>query len=426
MGYVQPVAATSTKSERSLKGGEKRVLALLGLPTLALALAITVITTYVPKLASQFTGSTTIIGLIVGAEGFLALFVPLIVGAWSDQLDTRAGSRLPFLIAGTPPLVAALVAVGFVNSLVGIAVAVFVFFLAYFIAYEPYRALYPDLVDDDVAGKAQSTQAVWRGAGTGLALVGGGLLFGVAKAAPFVVAGVFVTGAMTAFSIARIKRGKKNTQHGEPKPARQVARDLYCLVRDHTPLRAYLAANALWELSLGALKTFVILYITDGLRYSVFAAALIVGAVAVVVVIASPISGKLADRFGTARVMHIALPLYGIGLLIPLFFTTPYVLGATLPFIAFGGGVIMTLPYAMLIPLMPEGEHGALTGFYSLSRGIGVMLGPLLAGVAVMALKNVLSSTHGFAAMWLVCAVSILVSVPLVKKVAAGGDDTRD
>jgi MFS family permease len=151
-----------------------------------------------------------------------------------------------------------------------------------------------------------------------------------------------------------------------------------------------------------------------------------VGAVAVVVVIASPISGKLADRFGTARVMHIALPLYGIGLLIPLFFTTPYVLGATLPFIAFGGGVIMTLPYAMLIPLMPEGEHGALTGFYSLSRGIGVMLGPLLAGVAVMALKNVLSSTHGFAAMWLVCAVSILVSVPLVKKVAAGGDDTRD
>jgi hypothetical protein len=45
---------------------------------LALALAITVVTTYVPKLASEFTGSTTVIGLIVGAEGFLALFVGLI------------------------------------------------------------------------------------------------------------------------------------------------------------------------------------------------------------------------------------------------------------------------------------------------------------------------------------------------------------
>ena len=110
------MAATETQQERPLRGREKRVLALLGLPTLTLALAITVITTYVPKLASRFTGSTTVIGLIVGAEGFVALFVPLIAGAWSDRIDTRVGRRLPFLIAATPPLVAALALVGFMNS----------------------------------------------------------------------------------------------------------------------------------------------------------------------------------------------------------------------------------------------------------------------------------------------------------------------
>lgn len=32
---------------------------------------------------------------------------------------------------------------------------------------------------------AQATQAVWRGAGTGLALVGGGLLLTLGQAAPF-------------------------------------------------------------------------------------------------------------------------------------------------------------------------------------------------------------------------------------------------
>ena len=99
------MAATATKQERALKPDEKRLLALLGLPTLTLALAITVVTTYVPKLASGYTGSTTVIGLIVGAEGFLALWVPLIAGPWSDRLDTRVGRRMPFMIVATPPMV---------------------------------------------------------------------------------------------------------------------------------------------------------------------------------------------------------------------------------------------------------------------------------------------------------------------------------
>jgi Na+/melibiose symporter-like transporter len=408
------MAATETRRKRALGRGEKRVLALLGLPTLTLALAITVITTYVPKLASRFTGSTTVIGLIVGAEGFLALFVPLIAGAWSDRIDTRVGRRLPFLIAATPPLVAALALVGFMNSLAGIAATVFVFFLAYFVAYEPYRALYPDLVDDEIAGRAQSTQAVWRGAGTGLALVGGGLLFGVSRSVPFVAAAALVAVGMAAFVVMSVKRRPKSHRDGQPKSVREKTRDLWELVRRESRLRAYLVANALWELSLGALKTFVILYITDGLGYSVFGGAAIVGAVALVALIAAPVSGRMADRFGSVAVMRVALPIYGLGLLVPLFVRSPWVLGPVLPAIAFGGGLIMTLPYAMLIPLMPKREHGALTGFYSLSRGIGVMLGPLLAGVAVSLLKDPLSSTHGYAAMWLVCSVSILASIPLV------------
>ena len=73
---------------------------------------------------------------------------------------------------------------------------------------------------------------------------------------------------------------------------------------------------------------------------------------------------------------------------------------ASVPFVAFGGGVLMTLPYALLAPMMPDSEHGALTGFYSLSRGLGTMLGPILAGVAIQLLKSPLASTHGYAAMW--------------------------
>jgi MFS family permease len=79
--------------------------------------------------------------------------------------------------------------------------------------------------------------------------------------------------------------------------------------------------------------------------------------------------------------------------------------------------VMMSLPYALLQPLMPEERHGALTGYYSASRGVGIMLGPLLAGVAIELGSGILSSTQGYAAMWLICGAAALCAVPLIRRV---------
>jgi MFS family permease len=120
-------AKPQARDARPLSGTEKRVLALLGLPTFGLALAITAVTTYVPLLAQQFTSSTTVIGVVIGAEGLVALFVPIAAGAWSDQLSTAIGGRLRFLLAGAPLLGVAVAVMGFLNSLGPLALAVLVF-----------------------------------------------------------------------------------------------------------------------------------------------------------------------------------------------------------------------------------------------------------------------------------------------------------
>jgi hypothetical protein len=95
--------------------------------------------------------------------------------------------------------------------------ALFVFFLAYFVAYEPYRALYPDLVSDEIAGRGQSTQAVWRGAGTGLALVGGGLLYGVGRAAPFLASAVLA--AVSIPLVGQVGEEKSEGRSRSPQPS---------------------------------------------------------------------------------------------------------------------------------------------------------------------------------------------------------------
>ena len=404
-----------------MRGEEKRTVALLGIPTLALALATTVVTTYLPVVAQAFVGSTLVVGLIIGAEGVMALWLPLVVGSWSDRLRTRIGGRLPFLVVGSPVLAAGLVALGVVHSTMTVALAAIVFFTGYFLAYEPYRALYPDAVPDEVAGRAQGTQATWRGAGTGLALLGGGLLLGVGRATPFLVAAVVFVVAIGAFAVVVLRRGVPDRPRNDDAGAREAARHLLELLREKRPLRAFLVANALWELSLGALKTFVVLYVSQGLGFSRAVAGLIIGGVAVFVLLASLVFGKLADRYGHVRVMACALPVFGLGLLAPLLSSSHVLIAASMPFVAAGGGALMSLPFAILMPLMPDEEHGVLSGYYSFSRGIGTWLGPLLAGLSITLLGPAFPATAGFQAMWLPVGLAALVSLLPLRAVAKAG-----
>lgn len=395
---------------------DRRRIVVLGLPTFALALSITTVTTYFPSVARQFTDSTALIGLVIASEGLLALTLPLVAGSWSDRLDTRIGGRLPFLVAGAPLAVLGLVAIGLAGSLWTSALALLLFFAAYYTIYEPYRALYPDTVPEAMMSRAQSVQALWRGAGTGLALTAGGALLALAQFVPFAAAAAVMMLAIGGFLAALRRFGTPERAASSGGLADQLRR-LPRLVRDRSGLRAFLIANLLWELSLGALKTFVVLYITQGVGLSLGTSSVILGAAAVVIAVAAGLSGPIGDRLGPARVIAAVVPVYGIGLVLPFFSQSPAVVLPAGAVVAFGGGVLMALPYALLTPLMPHGEHGALSGLYSMSRGVGLMLGPLLAGAAIELLRGPLADTEGYAAMWLVASAAVLGSLPLILRV---------
>lgn len=417
------------QSRRAVRPGEWHWLAVLGLPTFGMALAITTVSTYLPVVAQRFTESTTVIGVFIGGEGMMALWLPILTGSWSDRIRTPIGSRLPFLLAGTPLMIAGLALLGVAGSLFVIGVGLALFFCGYFTAYEPYRALYPDLIEGAIAGRAQSTQAVWRGAGTGLALLGGGLLLSITVFLPFASAALLLAASVAGFSLLLMREldpGRERRPGGGRGAAARAFARVRLLLAAHPAVRAYVVANALWELSLGGLKTFIVLFVTVGLGYDLGSAALIIGGVAVIVLGGALLTGELADRFGRLRVMYVGLWVYGISLLVPAFTTSTPLLIAAIPVIALGGGMIMSLPYALLMPLMPAGEHGALTGVYSVSRGFGTLLGPLLAGLAIQLLGPYFDATQGYAAMWLVISAAILVSLTMMRRLRAAESDRAE
>src|SRR5699024_8666052 len=95
------------RSQR-LAWSQHRFLFILGVPAFGLALAYTMVTTYVPVLITHLSGPA-ITGVLIGAEGILALIIPLFIGNWSDRTDTRMGGRAPFMIAGGAIAVAGLI-----------------------------------------------------------------------------------------------------------------------------------------------------------------------------------------------------------------------------------------------------------------------------------------------------------------------------
>jgi MFS family permease len=403
---------------RALRREEKTRLALLAMPTFALALSLTIVSTYLSTVTRHYTHHTEVIGAIIGGEGAMALWVPLIAGAWSDKLRSRIGGRLPLLLAGSLPAAVALALVGFVHSLGLVAVMAAIFFGFYFVAYEPYRAMYPDLLSNETAGRSQSTQALARGVGTFCALVGGGLLLSIGRPLPFLLAAVILVAAVGSFSLLILRRLGPD-RRGDAQALSQVVRRLFELVKERPALRSYFVANALWEMSLAALKAFIVLYLTVGLHYKLASASLMIGGAALVILVGAGAAGKLGDRFGRVLVVRIALVGYGLGFLALVFTTSRPVIVAAVPFVAIGGGSVMTMAYAILMPLMPEDEHGALTGFYSASRGVGITLGPILAGVLIAVTSGgPFRSTHGFQAMWIVCAGAALTSLLFLGRLA--------
>jgi MFS family permease len=251
-----------------------------------------------------------------------------------------------------------------------------------------------------------------RGSGLGVALLAGGLLLAVWRPLPFVIAGAAVL--VTTLALQPVLR-LENTCPNQVLPYEPDS--IRRLLLRNGELRAFAAANGLWEFSFSGLKSFIVLYVVRGLGQSPSVASAVIAVVAAAYVVAAPLAGRLADRYGIVPVLRIAALIYGAGLVAGVFPHTlaPMLIG--LPFVALAGAIVMTLPQALAFTVAPPGRQGAAAGLQDFSRGVGVVLGPVAVGAAVAAFGDQLGSTHGYAAMWLVCSISILASVPFIKRI---------
>ena len=109
----------------------RSLLLILALPTVGLAFAMCAVTTYGPVVLIHVFDSSTKVGTLIGAEGALAMVIPLVVGIASDRLgQSPLGPRLPFVLAGAPLVILGVVSLPFSGGAYAAAGAVLLFFMA--------------------------------------------------------------------------------------------------------------------------------------------------------------------------------------------------------------------------------------------------------------------------------------------------------
>src|SRR5919108_4500410 len=135
----------------------------LGLGAFGLAFSIRTTAASLPPLLQEFTRSSSVIAVVLGAEGLFAICLPLVIGPWSDHFHTPLGRRRPFMLVAIPPMAFCLALVAFMPNVWTTALLVFAFFFAYYLYEPPYRGLYPDVLPESVYGRSQSVQHILRG-----------------------------------------------------------------------------------------------------------------------------------------------------------------------------------------------------------------------------------------------------------------------
>jgi MFS family permease len=388
---------------------------LLGLGAFGLAFSITTTAAYLPPLLAEFTDSQTVIAAVLAAEGLFALTVPLVIGPWSDTFLTPMGRRRPFMLAALWPMGFCLALLAFMPNLLTTAFVVMAFFFAYYVYEPPYRGLYPDLLHESVFARSQGVQHILRGVALGAALVGGGFLLSVWDPAPFMLAAVVTTVACGAVVRWVREDGGESRVYKGIRAYLGMSRDIFLHLPD---VRLFLFAMACWEGTFAAMRTFVVLYVVEGLDQSLAVSSTILATVAAGYTCAALLAGPIGDRVGAARVVFWSSVVYATGLLIAGFAQSwqSWYYGIIFP-VAVAGGMVMTLSWAILFRLMPPEQRGAISGIATTTKGWALIFGPLVAGLLIDLFEPYLDATDGYQILWPFCALLVLASIPIVARV---------
>jgi MFS family permease len=110
----------------------------------------------VPVSLLKYISSVAIVGLIMGLDNLLGLFIEPIIGKRSDNTRTRFGRRIPYIMVGIPVAAIFFILIPFETSLLTLLIFILGYVTVMLLFKAPTESLLPDFISKEHRSKANS------------------------------------------------------------------------------------------------------------------------------------------------------------------------------------------------------------------------------------------------------------------------------
>ncbi len=340
-------------------------------------------------LKNTFHLGETVTGAIMAADNILALFLLPLFGSLSDRINTPAGKRMPFILAGTGLafiFLLLLPAADRRGSLILFITALFLVLISMGLYRSPAVALMPDLTPKPLRSKGNAIINLMGAVGGVYALIMIRLLVGSGTTPYyfplFLSVGLLMLAcvALLFFTVPEKKLRAQMSEKDEtidngPAATSQLPQEV------KRSLIFILLSVALWYIAYNAVTTAFSRYATHvwGLENGGYANCLMVATVAAIISYI-PI-GALSSRIGRKRTILIGVALLTFCYLCASFYTTYHVtMNLFFGIIGFAWAAINVNSFPMVVEISANGDVGKYTGYYYTFSMAAQVVTPILSG----------------------------------------------
>lgn len=371
---------------------------------------------------ATFLGLLTFVGLLVGA------LIQPIAGTFSDRLQPVLG-RKGFIGIGLVLSVISLFIFASLQSLVGAMIGYLAIQVSASIAQAGQQGLLPDLVSEDRRGLASGLKGFMDLTGAMLGFVILGQLLGSGRLWPAI--GAIAAVLVIAYLLAVLLTPEDQPRNAAAATTRRPSFGSIFRVdlTEQTAFVRLIAARFLFLLGIYGTGRFLLFFVADRLGLSEGQAAeqagTLLAGLALVTVLASPLTGWLADRLGRVPLM-IAGALFSAASALMLAWANSA--GEILLFgglMSLGSAAFAGGSWALLADLVPRNESARFFGLANFSTAgaaaVAGLFGPVIDGV------ERISPGMGFSVLFILAAAAFLASVlPLQRSLLRKDGEEKD
>ena len=390
-----------------------------GINTLVLPLQLS-------EAASENTQATvlglfTFVGLLAGA------LVQPVAGALSDRLRPRLG-RKGFIGVGLLLSLGSLYLFAFFRGLVPLLIAYLAIQLSASFAQAGQQGLIPDLVEEDRRGLASGLKGFMDIAGAMLGFIVLGQLLGSGRP----VLAIAAIGAMMVaayFTAIVLTPEDKAAAYRAAVRSFAPTRVFRITLNTGTAFTRLLLARFLFLLGIYATGRFLLLFVGDRLRLPPEQAAqqagTLLAGLALITVLASPITGWLADRFGRVPIMAAGSLLGAVSALMLIWAHSPAQILLFGGLMSLGSASFAGGSWTLIADLVPKDESARYFGLANFSTAgsaaVAGLFGPIIDRT------EQISPGNGFTILFLGAAIAFFASaLPLRQRLLKEVRDVRE